>query len=79
MKKILILILTANMLFAVSCAESVRYFGVWNDNYQFQEINLTCIDGYKFRVLSEIPRRKIIEIEDNKYLKKGKLDEDKKD
>lgn len=78
MRNFLLIILIAEILSAVPCKETIRYFGAWSDSELFQEINLDCIDGYKFRVLSETYRRKIIEIEDNKYLKKGKINENKK-
>lgn len=78
MKTIMIFILSINSLFAVSCKETIKYFNQGSSDIQLQEINLHCVDGYKFRVLSEIHTKKILEIEDNKYLNKGKINEDEK-
>jgi hypothetical protein len=77
MRKIIVLLLSANILFAVPCNELIRYIGSGGDSLQYQEIILNCTDGYKFRVFSEINTNRILEIEDNKYLKKGDTNENK--
>lgn len=75
MKTIFIFSLFSSFLFGVSCKETIKYFNQGSSDIQLQEINLHCVDGYKFRVLSEVHTKKILEIEDNKYLNKRKLNE----
>lgn len=77
MKLVFIFSLCSSFLYGVSCKETIKYFNQGSSDIQLQEINLHCVDGYKFRVLSEVNTKRILEIEDNKYLNKGKINENK--
>jgi len=73
-KVIMFLSIFVTYSFSVQCTERItNYGGFGGDDFNPIQIHIVeCVDGYWFKMIYNTQTGKIIEIQDNKYLKKNK-------